>query len=176
MEPIHDELRAQAEIEEEKYREDKEAYKRQKKGDCIPEPTPPPIRLLFLPAKSSSTAIYQVLNENGEQGLMFDTEGGTLASTFGQDFGDFSDSPRTCSDEDFHTAMSISEVLQQHMLRVIKELPSSSSKLATGQAKETLLLKAFWDALPEEFEAKDFKATAQEVGLSIPTSEPYIRQ
>lgn len=107
---------------------------------------------------------------------MFDTEGDTLASTFGQDFGDFSDSPRTCSDKDFHTAMSISEVLQQHMLRVIKELPSSSSKLATGQAKETLLLKAFWDALPEEFEAKDFKATAQEVGLSIPTSEPYIRQ
>ena len=48
--------------------------------------------------------------------------------------------------------------------------------MATGQAKEPLLLKAFWDALPEEFEAKDFKATAQEVGLSIPTAERYIRQ
>lgn len=33
------------------------------------------------------------------------------------------DSPRVCSDEDFQTAMAISEVLQQHMLRVIKELP-----------------------------------------------------
>lgn len=30
--------------------------------------------------------------------------------------------------------------------------------------------------LPEEFEAKDFQATAQEVGLSIPTAERYIRQ
>lgn len=62
------------------------------------------------------------------------------------------------------------------MLRVIKEHPSSTSKVATGQAKEPLLLKAFWDALPEEFEAKDFQATAQEVGLSIPTAERYIRQ
>ncbi len=86
------------------------------------------------------------------------------------------ESPRICSDEDYQTAMAISEVLQQHMLRVIKELPSSTSKVATGQAKEPLLLKAFWDALPEEFEAKDFKAIAQKVGLSIPTAERYIRQ
>ena len=62
------------------------------------------------------------------------------------------------------------------MLRVIKELPSSTSKVATGQAKEPLLLKAFWDALPEEFEAKDFKATDQEVSMSIPIAERYIRQ
>ena len=48
-----------------------EAYKRQKKkSDCIPEPNPPPIRLLFLPANSSSTPRYQVLNETDEQGLM----------------------------------------------------------------------------------------------------------
>ena len=339
VEPIHDELREIAEREEEKYRMEKEAYKHQKKGDCIPEPTPPPIRLLFLPANSSSTAIYQALNENGEQGLMFETEGDTLASTFGQDFGDFSDGLRkafhhesisylrrtqreyvnikkprlstvlsgtpqqvvnlmssvenglfsrflfyyldkktewidvldegdgepldeffeklgkeylaffhtlkelppikfkmtpeqgaafnqhfsllqadyvglfgddtvasvrrlatstfriamilsalriwedgdtdeirTCNEDDYQTAMAISEVLQQHMLRVIKELPSSSSKMVTGQAKEPLLLKSFWDSLPEEFEAKDFKAIAQEVGLSIPTAERYIRQ
>ena len=83
---------------------------------------------------------------------------------------------RTCSEDDYQTAMAISEVLQQHMLRVIKELPSSSSKMVTGQAKEPLLLKSFWDSLPEEFEAKDFKAIAQEVGLSIPTAERYIRQ
>ena len=39
---------------------------------------------------------------------------------------------RTCSEDDYQTAMAISEVLQQHMLRVIKELPSSSSKMVTG--------------------------------------------
>lgn len=85
------------------------------------------------------------------------------------------DSPRICSDEDYQIAMATSEVLQQHMLRVIEELPPTS-KVATRQAKEPLLLMAFWNALPEEFEAKDFNATSQEVGLSIPTAERYIRQ
>lgn len=54
------------------------------------------------------------------------------------------ESPRICNDVDYRTAMAISELLQQHMLRVIKGLPSSTSKVATGQAKEPLLLKAFW--------------------------------
>ena len=338
VDPIHEELRTLSNQEEEKYRQEREAYKCQKKGDCIPEPTPPPIRLLFLPANSSSTAIYQALNENNEQGLMFETEGDTLASTFGQDFGDFSDglrkafhhesitylrrsqreyvnvkrprlstvlsgtpqqvvnlmssvenglfsrflfyyvekktewidvfdegsgepldeyfdalgqkylayyhnlqeiapvkftftpeqqiafnshfamlqaeyedlfgedtipsvrrlatstfriamilstlrimedgdtsSPRICQQADYETAMSISEVLQQHMLRVIKELPASTSKLNVGQAKEPLLLKTFWDTLPDEFDAKQFKSIAQTIGLSIPTAERYIR-
>ena len=62
------------------------------------------------------------------------------------------------------------------MLRVIKELPSGGFKMVVGQAKEPLLLRTFWDSLPEEFEAKDFKAVAQQVGLTIPTAERYIRQ
>ena len=338
VEPIHDELRDLSAQEEEKYRLEKEAYKRQKKTDCIPEPTPPPIRLLFLPANSSSTAIYQALYENNEQGLMFETEGDTLASTFGQDFGDFSDglrkafhhesisylrrsqreyvqvkkprlstvlsgtpqqvvnlmsnvenglfsrflfyyldkktewidvfdegsgeplneyfdalgkqflafyhtlqntpaikftlspdqqqafnthfrllqdeyeglfgedtiasvrrlatstfrmamiltalrimddgdtaSPRVCGDADYEVAMSISEVLQQHMLRVINELPATPTRMVVGKSKEPLLLQTFWDNLPDEFEAKDFKAIAQSIGLTIPTAERYIR-
>ena len=48
--------------------------------------------------------------------------------------------------------------------------------MVVGQAKEPLLLKAFWDTLSEEFEAKDFKAIAQDVGLTILTAERYIRQ
>ena len=77
---------------------------------------------------------------------------------------------------DYQTAIAISEVLQQHMPHVIKGLPSSTSKVATGQAKETLLLKAIWDALPKEFQAKDFKAIAKEARLSVPTAERYIGQ
>lgn len=71
-----------------------------------------------------------------------------------------SDSLRICSDEDYQTAMAISVVLQQHMLRVIKKIPSSTSKVTIGHAKEPLLLKAFWDALQEEFEAKDFQGNS----------------
>ncbi len=44
-----------------------------------------------------------------------------------------------------------------------------------GQAKEPLLLKTFWDTLPDEFDAKDFKEIATSIGLTIPTAERYIR-
>ena len=81
-----------------------------------------------------------------------------------------------CSDEDFRTAMIISDVLHSHMLRVMKEMPASPGKMKVGQAKEPVLLKKFWDELPDEFEAKDFKAIAADVGLSTPTAERYIRE
>lgn len=33
----------------------------------------------------------------------------------------------------------------------------------------------FWDNLPDEFEAKDFKEIATSIGLTTPTAERYIR-
>ena len=339
VDPIHEELRAESNRLEEQFRLEKEQYKRQKKGDGIPEPTPPPIRLLFIPANSSATAVYQALNENEGQGLLFETEGDVLAASFGQDFGDFSQGLRQgfqnepisylrrtereyvcikqpristilsgtpqqvtnlmtsvenglfsrflfyCLDkplvwldvldegdgeslddhfkalgsqfftfyhslqenarikirlteeqgqafnkhfgqlqaeyyaifgddtiasvrrlavstfriamiltalrmmedrnfstlryvraDDFTTAMTISSVLQQHMLRVISELPRKTMpRTPAGQTKDTILLQTFWDNLPDEFEAKDFKEIATSIGLTTPTAERYIR-
>lgn len=77
-------------------------------------------------------------------------------------------------DTDEILALKVNED-QQHMLRVIKELPASTSKLNVSQAKEPFLLKTFWDTLPDEFDAKQFKSIAQTIGLSIPTAERYIR-
>ena len=340
VEPIHNDLRVKNEFEEAEYKMKMAAYKHPKKGEVVPKPDAPPVRLLFIPANSSSTAVYQALAENDERGLMFETEGDTLSSSFGQDFGDFSDGLRkafhhekitflrrgereyrdikcprlstvlsgtpeqvatlltsaenglfsrflfyyldseitwhdvldegdgqsldsyfadlgnefhpfyhtllgmenmlkfsmtpkqawefnhqfsirqdeflnlfgattvasvrriatstfriamiltalrmmdtgeipeslVCSDEDFRTAMIISDVLHSHMLRVMKEMPASPGKMKVGQAKEPVLLKKFWDELPDEFEAKDFKAIAADVGLSTPTAERYIRE
>ncbi len=83
---------------------------------------------------------------------------------------------RHVRDDDYTTAMTISSVLQQHMLRVISELPKkTTSRTPVGQVKEPLLLQTFWDNLPDEFEAKDFKEIACSIGLSIPTAERYIR-
>lgn len=339
VDPIHEELRAESNRLEEQFRVDKEQYRRQKKGDGIPEPTPLPIRLLFIPANSSATAVYQALNENDGQGLLFETEGDVFAASFGQDFGDFSQGLRQgfqnepisylrrtereyvcikqpristilsgtpqqvtnlmtsvenglfsrflfyCLDkplvwldvldegdgeslddhfkvlggqyltfyhklqenarikirlteeqgqafnkhfdqlqaeyyaifgddtiasvrrlavstfriamiltalrmmedcdfsilryvwaDDFATAMTINSVLQQHMLRVISELPKKATpRTPLGLAKEPLLLQTFWDNLPDEFEAKDFKGIATSIGLTIPTAERYIR-
>ena len=83
---------------------------------------------------------------------------------------------RYVREDDYTTAMTISPVLQQHMLRVISELPKKTTpRTSVGQAKEPLLLQSFWDNLPDEFEAKDFKEIAGAIGLTIPTAERYIR-
>ena len=83
---------------------------------------------------------------------------------------------RYVRDNDYTTAMTISSVLQQHMLRVISELPKkTTSRAPIGQAKEPLLLQTFCDNLPDEFEAKNFKEIAGSIGLTIPTAERYIR-
>ena len=46
---------------------------------------------LLIPTNSSATAVYQTLNENNGIGLIFETEGDTLANTFNSDYGNYSD-------------------------------------------------------------------------------------
>lgn len=83
---------------------------------------------------------------------------------------------RYVRDDDYTTAMTISSVLQQHMLRVISELPKKTTpRTPASQTKDTILLQTFWDNLPGELEAKDFKEIASSIGLTIPTAERYIR-
>ena len=50
-----------------------------------------PHAMLIIPANSSATAVYQKLNENGGMGMVFETEGDTLANAFETDYGDYSD-------------------------------------------------------------------------------------
>ncbi len=92
VEPIHDRLREinEAEIIEYKHKLAEYNAAGKKKVD-MEKPEEPPMRMLFIPANSSATAVYQVLNDNGGIGLMFETEGDTLANTFGSDYGNYSD-------------------------------------------------------------------------------------
>lgn len=50
--------------------------------------------MLFIPANSSDTSVYQILADNDERGLIFETEEDTLAYSFSSDFGNFSDGLR----------------------------------------------------------------------------------
>lgn len=58
------------------------------------EPQKPPFQSLFIPANSSATACYQALADNGEWGVIFETEADTLAQAIKQDYGDYSDGLR----------------------------------------------------------------------------------
>ncbi len=92
VEPVHDRLREINEAEVMEYKQKLAEYNAAgKKKPSMEKPEEPPMRMLFIPANSSATAVYQVLGDNGGAGLMFETEGDTLANTFGSDYGNYSD-------------------------------------------------------------------------------------
>lgn len=53
-------------------------------------------KLFFLPANSSSSMLYELLETNGGIGLIFETEADTLSNALKQEWGDFSDVLRKC--------------------------------------------------------------------------------
>ncbi len=91
VEPIHKQLREMNQLEYEEYRRKQAEYVSNKKNPDAEPPTEPPLRMLFVPANSSATAVFQILNDNKGVGLMFETEGDTLAQTFKSEHGNYSD-------------------------------------------------------------------------------------
>lgn len=89
VQPIHERLKQLYAAELEEYKRLQKEYAEDK--HCNEPPQEPPIRTLFIPANSSATSVYQVLNDNKGVGLIFETEGDTLANTFKSDYGNFSD-------------------------------------------------------------------------------------
>lgn len=89
VQPIHDSLKQLYAAEMEGYKRLQNEYVQDKKNNEPPQE--PPIKTLLIPANSSATSVYQVLNDNQGVGLMFETEGDTLANTFKSDYGNFSD-------------------------------------------------------------------------------------
>ena len=89
VKPIHDNLKQLYALEMEEYKRKQNEYVLDKKNN--EPPVEPPIKTLLIPANSSSTAVYQMLNDNNGTGLIFETEGDTLANTFKSDYGNFSD-------------------------------------------------------------------------------------
>ena len=90
VQPIHDKLYKQYQTERKEYLKEKAAYEAHKSRSTV-KPEPPTKHLLFIPANSSATSVYQILSESDERGLIFETEGDTLAYSFASDFGNFSD-------------------------------------------------------------------------------------
>ena len=89
--PLHRELREQYRKSMEKYKQDQLQYVLNKKNGDAKEPEEPPFLTLFIPANSTATVVYQTLNQNNGVGLLFETEGDTLANAFNSDLGNYSD-------------------------------------------------------------------------------------
>ena len=135
VEPIHDRLREVNEAEVMEYKHKLAEYNAAgKKKVDMEKPEEPPMRMLFIPANSSATAVYQVLNDNGGEGLMFETEGDTLANTFGSDYGNYSDGFRKA----FHHE-TISYIRRKDREYVNIKQPKLST-LLTGTPRQILNL------------------------------------
>lgn len=64
------------------------------KAEPPEKPIKPPTLMLFIPANNSKSGIYQLLAENNGSGIIFESEGDTLADAIRQDYGNFSDTLR----------------------------------------------------------------------------------
>ena len=131
VKPIHRELRTQYLVEVEMIK--KALEEKGKRTDGIEIRVPQ--KALFLPANASSTAVYQTLNDNGGRGLIFETEGDTLANMLKQDYGNFSDGLRKA----FHHEM-VSYMRRKEREWVEIEVPQLSVVLAgTPRQIESLM-------------------------------------
>lgn len=92
VEPIHLALRSKAKIMKQQFEVDMQEYNTNKGKDANTEkPQKPPQKMLFIPANNSATGFLEILGDSDKRGLIFETEGDTLAKAFKSDYGDFSD-------------------------------------------------------------------------------------
>lgn len=92
VKPIHKHLREQAKVLKQQHEFDMMMYNEVKgKDPSAIKPSKPREKLLFIPANNSTTGVFQLLDDNDGRGLMFETEGDTLAQAFKTDYGNYSD-------------------------------------------------------------------------------------
>ncbi|WP_435415105.1 DUF3987 domain-containing protein [Polaribacter aestuariivivens] len=90
--PVHKIKREQAKVLKQQYQSEMATYNFQKKkNDNSEKPSKPPEQMLFIPANNSVTGVYQLIADNKGRGLIFETEGDTLAQAFKSDYGNYSD-------------------------------------------------------------------------------------
>lgn len=92
VDPVHKLMREQAKVLKQQFNAEQAIYNMNKgKDENLEKPNKPPERMLFIPANNSVTGVYQLISDNDGRGLIFETEGDTLAQAFKSDYGNYSD-------------------------------------------------------------------------------------
>ncbi|WP_160111987.1 DUF3987 domain-containing protein [Aquimarina sp. AU58] len=92
--PIHKQKRDSTNSQKVQYEVELSEYldvRKKQKGDTTQKPEEPREQLLFIPANSSATGTFELLANNDGKGLIFETEGDTLAQAFKSEHGNYSD-------------------------------------------------------------------------------------
>ena len=92
VDPVHKLKREHAKVLRQQFNTEMATYNINKgKDENLEKPNKPPERMLFIPANNSVTGVYQLISDNEGRGLIFETEGDTLAQAFKSDYGNYSD-------------------------------------------------------------------------------------
>ncbi len=92
VDPVHKLKREQAKVLKQQFNTEMATYNMNKgKDENLEKPSKPAERMLFIPANNSVTGVYQLISDNEGKGLIFETEGDTLAQAFKSDYGNYSD-------------------------------------------------------------------------------------
>lgn len=93
VQPIHDELQKDYKARYAAYEAKMVEYdraKRDKKADVPDKPEKPPLLMLVVQGDTTSTAVKQIMHDNGGTALIVEPEADTLVQSFKSDFGDYS--------------------------------------------------------------------------------------
>ncbi len=132
---IHENLKEQGKLVKEQFQREMIIYNNEKnKCPDMQKPEEPPTKLLFIPANISSTGVFQLLNDNEGRGIIFETEGDTLANSFKSDYGDYSDGFRKAY---HHETISYYRRTNKEYVDILK--PKLSAVLS-GTPKQVLTL------------------------------------
>jgi hypothetical protein len=112
VKPVHDKLMAESEEARNEYRKRMERQKQEKKGKSTKGEAEnvmeqmPPLKVFNIPADSSASAFIRTFAET-QRGIMFETEGDTLAKILRLDFGGYSDLLRKAAHHEPITFMRV---------------------------------------------------------------------
>jgi hypothetical protein len=92
VQPVHNLMREKAKQLRREYDQQMQEYNQTKgKKQAGEKPAKPPEKMLVIPANNSTTGLFQLLFDNDGKGLIFETEGDTMAQAFKSDYGNYSD-------------------------------------------------------------------------------------
>lgn len=176
--PVHHELRQQSQLLKSEYEQENNEYLIARRKDPSAEkPQKPPEKLLYIPANSSATGMFQLLSDNEGKGIIFETEGDTLSITFKSDYGNYSDGFRKAFHHETisyyrrtdreHVEVEkpmLSAVLSGTPNQVLNLIPDAENGLFSRFIFYYLDMKSDWKDVFARFDGKDLDEYFNELG------------
>ena len=170
--PIHKQKREETSNGKTQYEVELAEYQSKKSKDTgLTKPVKPKEQMLFIPANSSATGTFELLHQNNGTGLIFETEGDTLAHTFKTEYGNYSDGFRNA----FHhetisyyrrTDSELVEIQEPKISTVLTGTPDQVLSLMPD-AQNGLFSRFIFYKMERQKQWRDVFANTNDIGLDV---------